>query len=41
MNASIFTRGFWLILLNALEKPGVYVALRKDGTENLRIEKLE
>jgi hypothetical protein len=28
------------ILLNVLEKPGVYVARKKDGTETLRIEKL-
>ena len=29
------------ILLNVMEKPGVYVAIKKDGTESLRIEKLE
>ena len=28
------------ILLNVMEKPGVYVAIKKDGTESLRIEKL-
>lgn len=29
------------ILLNVMEKPGVYVARKKDGTERLRIEKIE
>jgi hypothetical protein len=29
------------ILLNVMEKPGVYIALKKDGTQSLRIEKLE
>ena len=29
------------ILLNVMEKPGVYAAVKKDGTESLRIEKLE
>ena len=28
------------ILLNVMEKPGVYVARKKDGSEPLRIEKL-
>lgn len=29
------------ILLNVMEKPGVYVARKKDGSEPLRIEKIE
>jgi hypothetical protein len=29
------------ILLNVMEKPGVYVARKKDGSESLRIEKIE
>lgn len=29
------------ILLNVMERPGVYVARKKDGSEPLRIEKLE
>jgi hypothetical protein len=28
------------ILLNVMEKPGVYVAVKKDGTESMRIEKI-
>jgi hypothetical protein len=28
-------------LLNVMEKPGVYLARKKDGTESLRIEKIE
>lgn len=29
------------VLFNVMEKPGVYVALKKDGTESMRIEKIE
>jgi hypothetical protein len=29
------------VLLNVMEKPGVYVAIKKDGAESLRIEKLD
>ena len=29
------------ILLNVMEKPGVYVARKKDGSEPLRIEKIQ
>jgi hypothetical protein len=29
------------VLLNVMEKPGVYVAVKKDGTESLRIEKVD
>jgi hypothetical protein len=29
------------VLLNVMEQPGVYVSVKKDGTESLRVEKLQ